>query len=129
MNASLISTARVRACRCNGVEEGEHLSQLVHGIGRQSLRIVAFVQAPEAFMDNVANPHYVKCGLTGYGSSQERQNVDRTDDLARAVYAWADRKKQFTVRQIGLASRAEELDASCARQPDVVSRRARRPAL
>lgn len=33
------------------------------------------------------------------------ESVDRPDDLARAVYAWADRKKQFTVRQIELASR------------------------
>jgi len=33
------------------------------------------------------------------------ESVDRPDDLARAVYAWADRKKQFTVRQIELSSR------------------------
>jgi O-acetyl-ADP-ribose deacetylase (regulator of RNase III) len=33
------------------------------------------------------------------------ENVERTDDLVRAVYSWADRKKQFTSRQIELASR------------------------
>jgi O-acetyl-ADP-ribose deacetylase (regulator of RNase III) len=33
------------------------------------------------------------------------EGVERTDDLVRAVYSWADRKKQFTTRQIELASR------------------------
>jgi O-acetyl-ADP-ribose deacetylase (regulator of RNase III) len=31
--------------------------------------------------------------------------IDRNDDLVRAVYSWSDRKKQFTPRQIELASR------------------------
>lgn len=34
-----------------------------------------------------------------------RENVARSDDLVRAVYSWGDRKKQFTPRQIELASR------------------------
>lgn len=33
------------------------------------------------------------------------EHVNGTDDLVRAVYSWADRKKQFTERQIELASR------------------------
>jgi O-acetyl-ADP-ribose deacetylase (regulator of RNase III) len=32
------------------------------------------------------------------------ENVRRSDDLVRAVYSWGDRKKQFTPRQIQLAS-------------------------
>ena len=33
-----------------------------------------------------------------------RENVGRSEDLLRAVYSWGDRKKQFTPRQIQLAS-------------------------
>jgi hypothetical protein len=33
-----------------------------------------------------------------------RENVGGSEDLLRAVYSWGDRKKQFTPRQIQLAS-------------------------
>lgn len=79
------------------VEEAESFLADNADVQERFSRVAELVEGFETpfGLELLSTVHWVSC----------HENVERTDDLVPSVYSWADRKKQFTVRQIELAYR------------------------